>query len=208
MALWHKAIWTNISAAVGNPTIVELYDLWLQAFNKSGSLPLATEVMDISAEALPTYAANLLFLASEGDDFRYLFYGAANHQHLAVNMAGRMVSEIQGEVGEFLMSTYREVAARQVPLYTVHYSNRAESVLTWERLILPLKEVDGSVALLAYNVPLESRHALLDAVLNSTSDGIVALRPSRDNDQHIKGWIVLAANAISAAFLALAQRVP
>ena len=201
MALWHKAIWTNIDTAVGNPTIVELYELWQQAFNKNNAMPLATDVMELSADGLPKHAANLLFLASEGDDFRYLFYGADNHRHLAVDMAGRMVSEIDGEVGEFLMSTYREVAARKMPLYTVHYSNRAESVLTWERLILPLREPDGSVALLAYNVPLESRHALLDAVLNSTNDGIVALRPSRDYDQNIKGWIVLAANAISSSIL-------
>lgn len=80
------------------------------------------------------------------------------------------------------------------PLYTLHYSDRASSVYTWERLILPVQHADGSIALVVYNQPLEMRAHLLEAVLDGSQDAILALRRVVGEMPGQTDWMVLVAN--------------
>ncbi len=202
MAIWHKAVWNSIDALVANPTIVALFRLWHVAASKNAGVPTKAQ---ISLEALPQHQPNFMYLHAEGEDFRYLHYGVDIQQYSKFDMTGRAVSEFKGELGDFFMARYREVIAKQQPLYTVHYADLAKSVVTWERLIMPLRDENGNISLLVYNIPLESRHVLLDAVLNSTNDGIVALRPAKNTALEITGWVVLAANNLIGRYLGAKQ---
>ena len=198
MAIWHKAVWNSIDTLVANPAIAALFRLWNQTADKNGGLPT---VAQISLEALPQHQPNFMYLHAEGEDFRYLHYGVDIQQYSKFDMTGHAVSEFKGELGDFFMARYREVIARKQPLYTVHYADLAKSVVTWERLIMPLRDENGNTSLLVYNIPLESRHVLLDAVLNSSNDGIVALRPYKNAALEITGWVVLAANSLISQYL-------
>ncbi len=198
MAIWHKLLWSNIGAQVVNPTVGELVRLWTHAETQRAQMPSAA-VFNI--QTLRAHAPRLMFLKSESNDFRYVHYGTDIQQHSHFDMTGRLVSEFGGEVGEFFLARYREVIAQQRPLYTVHFAERAKSVLTWERLILPLREPEGGVSLLVYNMPLESRHLLLDAVINTSDDSVMVLRPLRGDDRAIEDWLILVVNAGCLALL-------
>lgn len=194
MAIWHKAQWFNISSVVSNPAVVELNNLWRAVNEKSGQLPTASL---FNAQALAQHSSHLMMLAAEGSDFRYIHYGQEIARHAQFDMTGKLVSEFGGEVGDFFKARYQEVVDKRQPLYTVHYADRAKSVLTWERLIMPVQHDDGGVGLLVYNTPLESRFVLLEAVLDATNDGILALRPIFDEAGMRIDWLVMVANALA-----------
>ncbi len=59
------------------------------------------------------------------------------------------------------MGCYRDAAASGQPIYAVHHSDRAATVFSWERLMLPLRDAVGCTWLLVHNMPLEDRHTLL-----------------------------------------------
>jgi signal transduction histidine kinase/CheY-like chemotaxis protein len=197
MAIWHRAVWANIGSVVTNPVVAELHRLWQQArqaalTKQADALPSA---LVFSPETLSAHASKLMVLLPEGDrDFRYAHYGSDIRQHSQFDMTGKVVSEFGGELSEFFLARYTEVVEKREPLYTVHYADRAKSVLTWERLVLPLQHPEGGISLLVYNTPLETRHALLEAVLNATNDGILALRPVNDEQSVRVDWLIMAAN--------------
>jgi len=109
-------------------------------------------------------------------------------------MTGKRVSDFGGVLGPFFLDCYRSVQAQRQPLYTLHYSDRASSVYTWERLILPLQRSDGTPMLVVYNQPLEMRAHLLEAVLDGSHDAILALRRVVGEVPGQTDWMVLVAN--------------
>ena len=198
MAIWHKAQWHNISSVVSNPAIVELNNLWLSSVGTSGLLPSSDL---LNPQTLPQHSRHLMMLVAQGTDFRYEYYGAEIARHSQFDMTGKLVSEFGGEVGDFFKARYQEVVDKRQPLYTVHYADRAKSVLTWERLIMPVDTGNGSIGLLVYNTPLESRFVLLEAVLDATNDGILALRPIFDDAGMRTDWLVMMANALATSLI-------
>ena len=88
-------------------------------------------------------------------DFQYLHYGVEisrhshshSHSHSQINMTGKRVTEFGGVLAPFFLDCYRNVQVQRRPVYTLHYSDRASSAFTWERLILPLQRADGGLTL-------------------------------------------------------------
>ncbi|NRF70623.1 response regulator [Aquincola sp. S2] len=191
MAIWHKEVSAGIESVVDNAEIVALYRRWQSLHDRAGAMPAAAE---FELAQLGPLADKMMLLRAEGADFRYLHYGIDIQRHAQFDMTGLLVSEFGGELGDFFLQRYREVMASHQPLYTVHFSDRAPSVFTWERLIMPLREATGEVILLTYNTPLESRQQMLEAVLNATSDGILALRAVRDDAHRLVDWLVVVVN--------------
>ncbi|WP_284614361.1 ATP-binding protein [Aquabacterium humicola] len=198
MAIWHKEVTAGIDSVVDNPEVIALFRRW-QALSeeRGGALPL---LADFDLARLGFIADKMMLLRAEGSDFRYEHYGLDIQRHAKFDLTGHRVSEFGGELGEFFLERYRKAVSGRRPLYTVHFSDRAPSVFTWERLILPLLDGDehdaagGEVVLLAYNTPLESRQQMLEAVLNATSDGIIALRAIRDSAGRQVDWLVVMVN--------------
>jgi signal transduction histidine kinase/ActR/RegA family two-component response regulator len=191
LALWHKVVSIGIDDVVSNPDVRRLLREWTRARGAGGLTPAVDAVALPCSDLMP----KMMLLHPEGDDFRYRHYGADIVRHSGFDMSGRTVSEFGGEVGAFFLERYREVQRTGTPQYTVHYSDRAKTVFTWERLILPLIGNDGQTWLLAYNQPLESRLQLLESVFNASSDGLLALRAVARADGTVEDWLVLAANA-------------
>ena len=198
MAIWHKAQWHNISSVVSNPAIVEFNTFWLSCVGTSGLLPSSDL---LNPQILPRHSQHLMMLLAQGTDFRYEYYGAEIARHSQFDMTGKLVSEFGGEVGDFFKARYQEVVDKRQPLYTVHYADRAKNVLTWDPLITPVDTGNGSIGLLVYNTPLESRFVLLEAVLDATNDGILALRPIFDDTGMRTDWLVLVANALATSLI-------
>lgn len=195
---WHRMVWDGIESAVSNPDVLALLFAWQALPRRDGGLPdiadfaLHTESV---AEPLRPFAPKVMVLdALDDGDFKYLHYGMEISRHSQRNMTGKRVSEFGGVLAPFFLDSYRSVQAQQRPVYTLHYSDRAASVYTWERLILPLRRADGGLTLVVYNQPLEMRAHLLDAVLDGSRDAILALRRVVGDVPGRTDWMVLVAN--------------
>lgn len=191
MTIWHKEISQSVDSVVDNPDIVALYRQWHELASSTQGLPPreAFSLKGPMAHLVP----HLMVLECEDQDFLYSHYGTEIQRHSQFDMTGRRVSEFGGELGEFFGGCYRRVLAQAQPLYTVHCSDRAKSVFTWERLILPLQGKDGRRCLKVYNRPLESRAQMLEVVLESSSDALLVLR-AVPQDSGPPLWLVVLVN--------------
>jgi signal transduction histidine kinase len=199
---WHREVWDAIDEVVTNPDVLAMLFAWRNlptgAFGAPALADFALHRPD-AAEPLRRFTPMVMVLeALDGGDFCYLHYGRDIQRHSQRDMTGRRVSEFGGELADFFLACYRSVAARCQPLYTLHYSDRALLVLTWERLILPLYSPTGVLHLVVYNQPLEMRSQLLDAVLNVSRDGILALRRMVGEARDTEDWMVCVANPAMA----------
>ncbi len=195
---WHRKVWDGIDAAVANPDVLALLFAWQQLPRNNSDLPdfndFALHEPQMAAH-LQRYAPKVMVLeALANGDFQYLHYGYEISRHSQTNMTGKRVSDFGGVLAEFFLDCYRSVQTQRRPLYSLHYSDRAASVYTWERLILPLQRADGTLGLVVYNQPLEMRAHLLEAVLEGSRDAILALRQVVGETPAQTDWMVLVAN--------------
>ena len=191
MTIWHKEISQSVDSVVDNPDIAALYRLWHELAGATQGLP-PREAFSLKGP-MARLVPHMMVLECDGEDFLYSHYGSEIQRHSQFDMTGRRVSEFGGELADFFGTCYRRVLAQRQPLYTVHCSDRAKSVFTWERLILPLQGKDGRLCLKVYNRPLESRAQMLEVVLESSSDALLVLRavPQASGPPE---WLVVLAN--------------
>ncbi|MDF1483917.1 diguanylate cyclase [Ramlibacter sp. H39-3-26] len=197
MAVWHKEVWNSIDTSVDNADIVALYRRWLAERGQSGGLPDA-QSFGVQG-ALAAWAPRLAVLDPVDGDFTYRHFGSELRDYTRADMTGRRLSEgddyYGSEFAAFCRDSYRRVLERGQPLYTVHFSCRADWVFTWERLAIPLREPGGAASLVVYNQPSERRERMLQEVLNTASDAILALQPLRLSDTGTQDWMVTVVNA-------------
>nr|WP_315491384.1 HAMP domain-containing sensor histidine kinase [uncultured Rhodoferax sp.] len=202
-AFWHRMVWDEIESVVTNADVLGLLFAWQALPRRGADLPQVDDFTlhkEPLAEHLRQFAPKVMVLdALDDGDFQYLHYGVEISRHSQISMTGKRVSEFGGVLAPFFLGCYREVQARRKPVYTLHYSDRASSVFTWERLILPLQRADGGLTLVVYNQPLEMRAHLLDAVLDGSRDAILALRRVVGEVPGRTDWMVLVANKTMAA---------
>lgn len=200
---WHRMVWDEFESVVSNADVLALLFAWQALPRRNADLP---DVEDFVSHQQPLpaslrqFAPKVMVLnALDDGDFQYLHYGLEISRHSQINMTGKRVSEFGGVLASFFLDCYRSVVAQRRPVYTLHYSDRAASVFTWERLILPLQRSDGGLTLVVYNQPLEMRAHLLDAVLDGSHDAILALRRVVGEVPGQTDWMVLVANKTMAA---------
>ena len=192
MSFWHTELRGDAIDAAVNPALRVLLERWRQAAAGAASRLPTTD--GFGPHDLPLFSPHLMLLQAEGDDFRYRHYGSEIHRHTGRNPEGGLLSSIDTPLARFASLKYREVVRSASPMYTVHVSQDARSVLTWERLMLPLTDGDGSAWVLVYGRPLEMREQLLDAVLSATTDAILALRQVQGPADGQPAWLVALSN--------------
>lgn len=197
-------VWDEFESVVTNADVLGLLFTWQALPRRNADLPLVDDFAlhrEPVAEPLRQYVPKVMVLdALDDGDFKYVHYGVEISRHSQINMTGKRVSEFGGVLASFFLDCYRSVQAQRRPVYTLHYSDRASSVFTWERLILPLQRADGGLTLVVYNQPLEMRAHLLDAVLDGSRDAILALRRVVGEVPGRTDWMVLVANKTMCEF--------
>ncbi|HLL18981.1 MAG TPA: GGDEF domain-containing protein, partial [Rubrivivax sp.] len=192
MSFWHTELRGEAIDNAVNPALRVLLDRWRQAAPEDPSgLP---SLGAFAPEDMPLFSPHLMLLQAEDDDFRYRHYGSEIHRHTGRSPEGTLLSSIDTPLARFALHNYLDVLRSASPMYTVHVSQDARSVLTWERLILPLRGPDRTVWILVYGRPLEMREQLLDAVLNATTDAILALRQVQGPTDEPPLWLVALGN--------------
>jgi diguanylate cyclase (GGDEF)-like protein len=201
MSFWHTESWGDaIEAASANSALRALLERWRRLCGADGSLP---PLAAFRPEQLPLHADLLILLEVLPDgDLLYHAYGEQIARHMGRSMLGTRLNSVQSPIAQYVRGLYAEVLRTGQPLYSVHVSQDARSVLTWERLTLPLVDEDGGHWLLIHARPQELREHLLDAVLLATADGMVALRQVKsargDGD-----WLVALCNPAGRRLLAV-----
>jgi diguanylate cyclase (GGDEF)-like protein len=188
----------DIEAHAGASQILRLLTLW-RSRASAGRLP---PYFEFDPDRLPGFAPNLAVVEAVGAcDYRYIYYGRAIAAESGVEMLGSRVSEWKSEIGSFFCSAYNRAVAERRPVYTLHRANHAARVHLWERAVLPTQDDEGTVRLVVYNAPREYKEELLKAVLETSPDGIMAMRCVRDDAGKIVDALVLTVNARMAQIL-------
>jgi hypothetical protein len=158
MSFWHTELRGEAIDTAVHPALRVLLDRWRQAAaaDPSGRPPLSA----FSPQDMPLFSPHLMLLQAEDDDFRYCHYGSEIHRHTGRNPEGTLLSSIDTPLARFAAQKYCDVLRSASPMYTVHVSQDARSVLTWERLILPLNGPDGSFWILVYGPPARDARAI------------------------------------------------
>ncbi len=198
LAMYREAHVERIEERAGAPQILALLSAW-RALAAEGALPAYA---DFNPQAFPEFLHNMAVVEALPDgDYRYIHYGAAITEATGIDMLGSRVSEWNSEAGRFFGEIYDRVSAERRPIYALHRAAHAVRVHLWERLVLPLKAVDGSLRLLGYNAAREFKDDLLGAVLEAAPQGIVGLRAVRDAGGGLVDAIVVTANQRAAEIL-------
>ncbi|MEM8814096.1 MAG: GGDEF domain-containing protein [Pseudomonadota bacterium] len=157
-------------------------------------------------DRLPTYAefglndfddclGNIMVLTQTGDDYFYMHYGVNIARSAGFDMTGRLVSSFTKPIGRQFRTCYDDVVQSGQPMLTVHAAAFQISVHSWERLIMPLAGPrEGETILVVYNAPRESKHDILDAILQASTNGILAIMPINDDDGEIVDGLIVSAN--------------
>ncbi|MEQ8815855.1 MAG: diguanylate cyclase [Thalassobaculum sp.] len=197
MSIVHTELSESIDRLVANPVIARLYREW-QDLAVGDDLP-AFAAFD--PEARPTLAGHLMVMEPGDGAFRYAHYGFRIAAAAGFDMTGRLTSDFRSEVGAFFERKYREVIESGRPLYTVHHAEHVAAVVSWERLIMPVRSRAGDRVIVCYNVPLDRKAEILDGLMDASMDGIVVLQPVRGGDGGVDDFRYLIVNRRAGSIL-------
>lgn len=197
MTVVHTELRDSIDLLVGNPVIQELARDWVRAAAGAGIPSFA----EFGPEHRQRLAGNLMVLTPDDGAFRYAYYGPRIAEVAGFDMTGRLTRDFGGEVGDYFETKYREVLASGRPLYTVHHAEQVSAVVSWERIILPVRDADGRTVIVCYNVPLDSKAEIFDALLAASMDGIVVLQPIHGRGGVIEDFRYILVNRRAGAIL-------
>lgn len=185
----------NIAARSHAPQIAEILRRFASRYREDG--PVAYE--EFTAEILPLFGKDLMILEPTGDgDYCWLHFGREIVRYSGATRLGQRVSDMRPQVARFTIAALDQALAEDRPLYTVHRSSGTVRVALWERLLLPTLAQDGRRYVIAFARPLQFREDLLNAVLETSPSGIVALRAIRDNAGRIEQAVIVTANKRAA----------
>ena len=187
--VFHTEIRDAIDRLVENRTIRGLYREWSDLASPDRLPPYAS----FQPEMRPLLASHLMVLAPEDVGYRYRHYGVSIARAAGFDMTGRSTADFDSDVGRFFEEKYRQTLASRQPLYTLHRASHARAVLLWERLILPVDH-EGSTLLVCYNTPADNKTDAFDALMESSSEGLLLLRPAQDEGGRVTDFVIAVAN--------------
>lgn len=193
--MYYEVHTDNIAARGHAPEIAQI----LHRFALHRSAGEAVVYKALAAALLPDYGEDLMILEPTADgDYRWLHFGRDIARHSGASRLGQRLSGMRKNVARFTIDSFNQALDEDRPLYTVHRATQAVRVALWERLILPTVTRDGRRFIIAFSRPLQFREDLLNAVLESSPSGIVALRAIRDAAGQIEQAVVVTTNRRTA----------
>jgi PAS domain-containing protein len=155
-------------------------------------VPLAA---DFDVASYPGVASWLIVLRPvEGNNFEYLAYGSDVERLMGFSMVGRHVTDFKSAIGRYYHDLYRKTVISLRPVLILTPSVYAFGVNTWQRLILPVRQADGTIHINVLCQPHEMQSDLLSAILEKSRDGIMVLRFEREADGFVSDAKVTMAN--------------
>jgi hypothetical protein len=91
-----------------------------------------------------------------GQDFRFRVFGSRIVDFVGFDWTGRLVSEMPMKAlcRDYLLACYRAILHRKEPLYTKHRLKNADTIIEWDRVLVPLADSKQPIArILGLSVP-------------------------------------------------------
>lgn len=191
----------NLAAEATSPEIERLLSHWNALHSSLNRLPTYAE---FNINDFPECVDNMMVLLPHGDDYFYMFYGAAIAKEVGFDMTGKCLSEFDEPVRVKLKSYYNRCIETEKPQFSIQGAEYTASPRTWERLMLPLAGFSkDELLLVTYNSPRQFKQDLLDAILQASTNGILAVTPVYGDDDRIFDGVVVAANKAIEAVVGL-----
>jgi len=188
----YQVITENIAVHATKQEVERLLRHWQDLFSKHGRIPTYAE---FNMNAFPDCQGHVKVLLPVGDDYFYMYYGRDLARDTGCDMTGRRLSDLSDSVGFKYKAVYDECLRNNKPGLTVHAAEYKITVHSWERLVLPLAGItDNERILLVYNAPRETKHDILDAILQASTNGILAITPVFETDNRICDGVIIASN--------------
>jgi len=147
--------WDPELERIEDPQLARLHTYWSD-LGRNGGLPRSSQADLLDLQTQAPYAM-LLDVREDGWDFRYRYYGSGIAERSGFDLTGLSVWEIPStpEISIFFTACYRAVLHHRIPLMTWHVAPPQRTVVSWDRLILPLTdEAGGAISrLLVGNIP-------------------------------------------------------
>lgn len=197
----HTEIRESIANLVDNRTIQTLVKDWekCQLGASVGRLP---DYACFSPDSRVFESDHLMVLVPEEREFRYRHFGRGIANRAGFDMTGKSTADFKGHLGRWFRDKYREVIDTGQPIYTIHNAQLTNSVVSWERLILPVTGPEGASWIVCYNEPLNSKSDLFDGLMAASQDGIILFRPRFDDTNVLVDLEFLAVNPKAVDILA------
>ncbi|MCR9256766.1 MAG: diguanylate cyclase [Alphaproteobacteria bacterium] len=168
----------ELGGALRNMQMKYLYDLW--ETHRDAGKPNTSGLPELSLfspEAHPWLAGDLIVVRPEKGGFHYDHYGGRIASKAGFDMTSRNTRDFPGHLSRFFAEKYRQCLESRACLYTMHHAQASQAVISWERLLLPVRDGDEPV-IVCYNVPLHQKNSIYEAILESSLDGIVVIESS------------------------------
>ena len=150
--LLREAVVRHAADTAGMPaTVVDLIAWWHAACGAQAMPPKTA----VTPESLRRWLGDLSLVERVGDDFRYRVYGTNLAQAAGFDLTGRLMSAaFPPAVARFYADQYELVTRERRPLFSLNTRPLHMDVTarTWQRLVLPLSDVDGAIGFFLVHV--------------------------------------------------------
>ncbi|HEV2558585.1 MAG TPA: ATP-binding protein [Microvirga sp.] len=172
---------------------------WRSLLPFAGGLP-AYEDFVLGNLGRQADGAALVAAAPEGGS-HILWAGAHVEAWVGPDLAGRRLADLPNGIGRVIIEFVDRALATREPARTTLSRSEAGSVEVRDVLALPLANRGGEPAVLLYLGAHSTTHSLMDAVLRSTKQGMVALSAVRAVDGQIVDLRIIALNDSAARLM-------
>jgi diguanylate cyclase (GGDEF)-like protein len=87
------------------------------------------------------------------------------------------------------------------PVYGVDHAQRPSGIVTWERLLMPVRAADGAEGVLAYARPIVAQPEFFDALLTSAMEGVIGLHTVYADDGRVSDFLYVLVNPAASRML-------
>lgn len=175
-----------ILTATTSPAIKFLISKW-SALNAAGKLDI-----QLLTEGSYDVPSKSLYMIALNDDFLYMHVGAKVRESIGSDFTGRLLSSIGDQVSRDLQDAYAATVKYRAPIHLRFTSPQTESVLLWERIILPVPVGPNGTILVCYSEVMSHQAEVYEYVFRHSPVPMLTLYPIFGPDGALDdGWIVL-----------------
>lgn len=203
----HLQYWTgqDIHVEIHSQRLHDTYQDWIEKAAKG--TPRLTDIMtsnmkDANHDAM---LLELFIHSNQMMDYLVVSQGGDYLRNSGLDMRGKLQSEIKTPISEAIKELYDQCLGGNMPIYSRFDSLFAQKRTFWESLCLPLAAAKGQTPtfIMNYVIPVEARSDLLQALVDSDDDAIIAGIPDPEDQSKFPNGKIITINTRAKELLHL-----
>jgi PAS domain-containing protein len=190
-ALYSELYKSDLRLHLLNPGASYLFTCWELA-RRDSVMPLEGA---LARHKLDWLLPDMMIIRQREDgELYYAHYGSNVIAHAGFNMRGKAVAEFKGVIGDFYLACYASVLVEERPLASVHRLGNYNERPMWERVMLPVMEETGKIAIYVFNRVRKLADDFVQVMARANGNGVLALQFRRDGAGIIVDACITGAN--------------